>query len=266
MAQQLMQFADELKPVLIDDLGLSDDEDDFPAVNASFDKFNESFEKDNEFWKNAYETLDDDEYDKFVEESLMKSKNDFNKFNESFEKQNEFWRNASISMDEDNFEKLVEEECLEEPFVEVPEMDIDFEPYLNLFKKGDMFWNLATKNLKDEEYEKLVQIYIASEKITWNNLTSDVFLAKPSLKLKVENSEIIQKPVIASDKPEETKDADDVKPFLCDLCQKAFKLSNQLKIHKEFNHAQDRPLTCNFCHRVFKQFDALQKHRQMHTE
>ena len=53
-------------------------------------------------------------------------------------------------------------------------MDIDFEPYLNLFKKGDKFWNLATKNLKDEEYEKLVQIYIASEKITWNNLTSDV--------------------------------------------------------------------------------------------
>ena len=44
MDQQLMQFADEL--MLIDDLGLSDDEDDFPAVNASFDMFNKSFEKD----------------------------------------------------------------------------------------------------------------------------------------------------------------------------------------------------------------------------
>ena len=261
MAQQLMEFADELKPVLVDDLELSDDEDDFPAVNASFDKFNQSFEKDNEFWKNAYENLDDDEYDKFVEENLLRKKNDFNKFNESFEKESEFWRNASISMDEDNFEKLVEEECLEEPFLDIPpEMDIDFEPYLNLFKKGDMFWNLATKNLKDEEYEKLVQIYIASEKITWNNLTSDVFLAKPSLK--VETSENAPN---GSDKLEDTN-SDDVKPFLCDLCQKAFKLSNQLRIHKEFNHAQDRPLTCNFCHRVFKQFDALQKHRQMHTE
>ena len=69
-----MQFADELKPVLIDDLGLSDDEDDFAAVNASVDKFNKSSEKDNKFWKNAYKTLDNanDEYDKFVEDSLLK--------------------------------------------------------------------------------------------------------------------------------------------------------------------------------------------------
>ena len=120
--------------------------------------FNKSFEKDSKFQKNAYETLDDDEYDKFVEESFLRKKNDFNKYNKSFEKQNDFWRNASVSIDEDNFEKLLEEECLVEPFVEVPEMDNDFEPYMNLFKKGDLFWNLGRKNLKDVEYEMQLRI------------------------------------------------------------------------------------------------------------
>ena len=78
-----------------------------------------------------------------------------------------------------SYEKLVEEECLAEPFYACYQLDIDFQPFLQLFKKGDKFWKLARKNLKDEEFEKLVQIYIASEKITWSNLTSDMFLAKP---------------------------------------------------------------------------------------
>ena len=47
-----------------------------------------------------------------------------------------------------------------------------------LSQSQSKFRNLTTKNLKDEEYDKL-QIYIASEKITWSNLTSDMFLAKP---------------------------------------------------------------------------------------
>ena len=69
------------------------------------------------------------------------------------------------------------------------------------------------------------------------------------------------------DQKQKTGEAEeDVKPFICDICPKTFKLSNQLRLHKEFNHSQDRPLTCNFCFRQFKQFDALQKHRQMHTE
>ena len=159
-------------------------------------------------------------------------------------------------------------------------MDIDFEPYLNLFKKGDKFWNLATKNLKDEEYEKLVQIYIASEKITWNNLTSDVFLAKPrtgeaeggqgSTKSAAAISDLIcQTCDVKFEKQEDLNvhlpSHEDVKPFVCDICPKTFKLSNQLRLHKEFNHSQDKPLTCNFCFRHFKQFDALQKHRQIHT-
>ena len=46
-----------------------------------------------------------------------------------------------------------------------------------LSQSQSKFRNLTTKNLKDEEYDKLVQIYIASEKITWSNLTSDMFLA-----------------------------------------------------------------------------------------
>ena len=62
-----------------------EDEDinEFVPVNASFDKFNVSFEKDHEFWKNAYETLDDDEYEKLVSDNVLKKKNDFDKFNKN---------------------------------------------------------------------------------------------------------------------------------------------------------------------------------------
>ena len=283
MAQQQMEFVSEFKPELAeyDDSGSEDEEDaEFVPVNASFDKFNESFEKDQEFWKHAYESLDEEEYEKLANDNIAKKQNDFEKFNESFEQESDFWKNASVSLDQSDFEKLVEEQCLEEPFCDDVQMDIDFEPYLNLFKKGDKFWNLATKNLKDEEYEKLVQIYIASEKITWNNLTSDVFLAKPrtgeaeggqaSTKSAAAITDLIcQTCDVKFEKQEDLNvhlpSHEDVKPFVCDICPKTFKLSNQLRLHKEFNHSQDKPLTCNFCFRHFKQFDALQKHRQIHT-
>ena len=259
-----MNFASDFVPELEELMGSSDSEDEdineFVPVNASFEKFNESFGKDQEFWKNAYETLDDDEYEKLVSDNVLKKKNDFNKFNETFSQQSEFWTQASGTLDEDKFEKLVEEECSLQPFSQSVQMDIDFEPYLNLFKRGDKFWNLATKNLKDDEYEKLVKIYIASEKITWSNLTSDVFIKKPPKQTEAGAE-------AAEDQKQKTGETEeDVKPFVCDICPKTFKLSNQLRLHKEFNHSQDRPLTCNFCFRQFKQFDALQKHRQMHTD
>ena len=219
-------------------------------VTASFSKFNASFEKDQQFWRNACETLDDSEYEKLVNanarDNLLKKRNHFDKFNEIFRQQSEFWSKASDTLDEDSFEKLVEEECWLEPFSQSVQMEIDFQPFLDLFKKNDNFWNVATKKLKDAEYEKLVMIYIASDNITWENLSIDVFNKKTD----------------AGGKAAE----EDSRPFVCDLCPKTFKISNQLRLHKEFNHrAQDRPLTCNFCSRQFKQFDALQKHRLMHT-
>merc|ERR1712098_111224 len=184
-----------------------------------------SFEKDQAFWRNASESLDEDGYLEFVKVNTRKPI-DVEKFNRSFYEENEFWKNASKSLDEEGFEKLVEEECLEDPFEST--MEIDFEPYLNLFKKGHKFWDLATKNLQDQEYEKLVQIYIASEKITWNNLTSDAFLSQPNHKnrngQKSKNDSTTSNPA-----------------------------------------SNDDRLTCNFCFRRFKQFDALQKHREMHT-
>ena len=56
----------EFKPVLAeyDDSGSEDAE--FVPVNASFDKFSESFEKYQEFWKQAYESLDEEEYAKLA--------------------------------------------------------------------------------------------------------------------------------------------------------------------------------------------------------
>ena len=40
----------------------------------NFEQFNESFKKEKEFWKNASETLDDDEYDQLVNEETFSSR------------------------------------------------------------------------------------------------------------------------------------------------------------------------------------------------
>ena len=235
----------ELEKLLESDPEEEEDTNDLVPVKASLGKFNASFEKDQEFWRKACETLDENEYEKLVRDH-RKKENYFDKFDEIFRQQSEFWTNASDTLDEDSFEKLVEEECGLEPFSQSVQMDIDFQPFLDLFNKSDNFWNVAKKKLKDPEFEKFVMIYIASDNITWENLNTDVFNKKTDA---------------GGEAAEEV-----VKAFVCNLCPKTFKLSNQLRLHKEFNHrAQDRPHTCNFCSRQFKQFDALQKHRQMHT-
>ena len=102
-----------------------------------------------------------------------------------------------------------------------------------------------------------MQIYNASEKITRNNLTSDVFLAKPrtgeaeggqgSTKSAATITDLIYQ---TCDVKFEKQDLnvhlpshEDVRPFVCDICPKTFKLSNQLKGSKDFNHSpQDKPL------------------------
>ena len=258
MAQKCVEMVDEMRPV---SEWSSDEEEEVSERNSSLDKFNVSYDNDKEYWRNQSETLDEEEWEKLMQETVLKKKVDMEKFQEIFQRESEFWRQASTSLDDNKYEKLVEEECLAEPFYACHQLDIDFQPFLQLFKKGDKFWKLARKNLKDEEFEKLVQIYIASEKITWNNLTSDAFMGPPpTAQIKKENDEGGRN--TSGDATAE--DEGEVKPFICDSCPKAFKLAKQLRIHKDFNHSHDKPLTCNFCHRHFKQFDALQKHRQIH--
>ena len=175
----------------------------------------------------------------------------------------------------------------------------NFEQYEPLFRKADLFWSLATENLKDEEYEKLVGVYVDTDAISWNNLSSDVFTSlkkspktevnetfmcihcsdafnsKDALNVHIE-SHVKQELLKCATCPfqflteKELKEHEivhlEVKPYKCDVCNKTFKMKSQLRIHKDFSHADDKPLRCNFCARNFKQFDALQKHRLMHQE
>ena len=115
----------------------------------------------------------------------VKYERDEDKFNESFEKELLYWKNASENLSEEHFEKLIENEVVDEPFFdedienqEVPMDQIDFEKYESLFKKADTFWGHATSCFNDEEFGKLVGIYVESDQITWNTLTSEVFLAE----------------------------------------------------------------------------------------
>ena len=204
------------------------------------------------------------------------------KFDMSFEAEAEFWRLASETLsDQAYYEQLVAAEVMDIPFTEQQEENIDkFETFQALFQKGDKFWALAKQNLKEEEFERLVEIYIVSDQvlcltlnlyvylylaalqITWDSLTSDVFLTKPANFPCSTCSQTFPTEVELS---VHTATQHEDKPFVCDLCPKAFKMARELRIHKDFNHSEDKPLSCNYCSRHFKQFDALQKHRYIHT-
>ena len=124
-----------------------------------------------------------------------------------------------------------------------------------------------------------MQIYNASEKITRNNLTSDVFLAKPRTG-EAEGGQVSTKSAatithlicqtcdIKFEKQEDLNvhlpSHEDVKPFVCDICPKTFKPQNQLRPSSTIAFPRQTS-GLPFCFRHFKQFNALQKHRQIHT-
>ena len=201
------------------------------------------------------------------------------KFNELFEREKLFWKNASENLNDEYYEKLIEDEIVDEPFImecEEQQPNQDFEQYETLFKKADLFWNLADKSLEEDEFEKLVDVYITSEKITWNSLRSDVFLSdkssasqnestKPSEVVKYQlpektqfftciecgnnfsDEETLTVHMKSHVKQEELKAHsavhEDVKPFLCDVCKKSFKSMSQMTIHKDFNHTDQNEST-----------------------
>ena len=123
-----------------------------------------------------------------------------------------------------------------------------------------------------------MQIYNASEKITRNNLTSDVFLAKPrtgeaeggqvSTKSSATITDLICLTCDVKFKKQEDLNVhlpshEDVKPFVCDICPKTFKPQNQLRPSSTIAFPRQTS-GLPFCFRHFKQFNALQKHRQIH--
>ena len=145
--------------------------DDTFLSTSNLEKFNESFQKEKLYWENASDTLDDEEFEKEVNDILHKEK--FKLFNESFENQARVWNSLTESLDEENFEKHIEQEILDEPFEIFLENDLEL--FESLFQNGDKFWKAVKTCLTDEEFARLVQIYIESEDITWKRLTTEAF-------------------------------------------------------------------------------------------
>lgn len=54
------------------------------------------------------------------------------------------------------------------------------------------------------------------------------------------------------------------RPYKCNVCQKGFKLSHHLKVHKLI-HTGERPFKCEVCERAFTQSNDLKRHVRIHT-
>ena len=83
----------------------ADNQDQTFVSTSNLDKFNESFKKEAEFWGNLSDTVDEEDFEKSVNDILNKEK--FRLFDESFKKQAEVWNTLSLSLDDENFEKHI---------------------------------------------------------------------------------------------------------------------------------------------------------------
>ena len=54
------------------------------------------------------------------------------------------------------------------------------------------------------------------------------------------------------------------RPFQCDDCDKAFKHSSSLVIHK-MTHSGEKPFQCDECDKAFKLSFSLVQHRRIHS-
>lgn len=59
---------------------------------------------------------------------------------------------------------------------------------------------------------------------------------------------------------------DEVKPFKCKECSKAFRRSEHLKRHIRSVHSTERPFACMFCEKKFSRSDNLSQHLKTHKK
>ena len=54
------------------------------------------------------------------------------------------------------------------------------------------------------------------------------------------------------------------KPYECDVCEKRFRHSGTLRVHKRI-HTNEKPYECDVCEKAFRESGNLKEHMRIHT-
>ena len=164
-------------------------------------------------------------------------------------KQANYWSRVSIQIEED-------EEEIDNRTIESKKMSNESIKMNN--QKMKPIKAIDTNQLKDRiiKHQNKQQLTNASNKIGRRSSENDIdYVNKQQIKNINKSNNLHTNNLIHTG----------IKPFQCDICEKAFNQKPNLKNHKLI-HSDVRSFTCEICNKIFKQQTGLFQHKKIHQD
>ena len=244
-----------------------------------FKMFNESFEKQAQAWNNLSESLDEEKFEKHIEQEILQKpfeiflQNDMDLFESLFQNGDNFWKKVKNCLSEEEFERLVQiyieseditwKRLTTEAFESITKPPTSRETVKvvteNTDEKAQDTKDLETSNLQDRKNKNPKEDKGERSPKRIREIT-DV-TEEPKKKKTNFNSSANHK---LNNKKMVEFDMFERQPQKCRKCPSLFKSSRELKVHMQIHEKVEdvKPFICDLCPKSFKVSNQLRLHKE----